>query len=74
VEVSLVTVFVLAIGSQYILHRQRVVGPTIDVNKSAKSIWAALHTSLGLFWDTALLFNLAVMIAAFVSVAEENSA
>ena len=33
-----------------------------------------MHTSLGLFWDTSFLFNLVVMIAAFLSVAEENSA
>lgn len=38
-----------------------------------KPIWAAFQTSLGLFWDTAFLFHLAVTMAGLVSVGESDS-
>jgi hypothetical protein len=70
IEVVLATVFVLVLGSQYLYRFSETPSRTHRVKTP---IWAAFQTSLGLFWDTALLFNLAVTVAALVAVAETRS-
>ncbi|KAK0622469.1 hypothetical protein B0T14DRAFT_563918 [Immersiella caudata] len=70
IEVVLATVFVFVLGPQY-LHRLHE-SPS-RTHRAKTPIWAAFQTSLGLFWDTALLFNLAVTVAALVAVAETRS-
>jgi hypothetical protein len=70
IEVCLATIFILVFGSRHLFYWQQ---PMNRVNTINKPIWAAVQTSLGLFWDTAFLFHLAVTMAGLVSIGESNS-
>jgi len=66
----LATFFVIILGSAYALGHRPYGEPVVD---SKSRLWAAIQTSVGLFWDTALLFGLAVAVAALVSTKTSGS-
>jgi len=74
-EIALATVFILAFA-YYNLIRKRTYGSAFSIKMTPDSspIWTALHASIGIFWDSALLFGGVINIAAVVAIATKNSA
>jgi len=76
-EIVLATAFVLAFFYFSLVHRRSYDSPfdsrhTKTANQSA--VWTALNASIGIFWDSALLFGAAITIAAVVAIKTGHSA
>ncbi|KAK3386703.1 hypothetical protein B0H63DRAFT_540712 [Podospora didyma] len=69
VEVMLASILLAALGLPYIFRLKHYDGRALTATGrlAASNTWAALHTSLGTFWDTAFMFSFAVGVAGIVS-------
>lgn len=65
-EVVLASLFLFSFAPAYLLRWHPFDKPLISTLRISSSTWAALHTALATFWDTAFLFTFSVGIAGIV--------